>query len=199
MNRTERRDKCKGKQERSCNESFFIFGCPWSWKGFFLEKVKEDIGNYDIYSASSLIERYHPATDAGYKRVSNVNDNQNILIKAIREEKAHNTKDFILDGHLCILNKQGSVERIPESFFAGAQITGIVLLQDDPEMICERLRNRDSDGISIQIIEKMQNEEKIYARELQNKYHIRQAIISHECTGKQFADVLREIGGGTNE
>lgn len=178
---------------------FLFSGAHGAGKGFFLKKVKEDIGSYDIYSASSLIERYHPATDAGYKRVSNVNDNQDILIKAIREEKFHNTKDFILDGHLCILNKQGAVERIPESFFADAQITGIVLLQDEPEMICERLRNRDSVGISIQIIEKMQNEEKIYARELQNRYHIRHAIISHECTGKQFADVLREIGGGTNE
>lgn len=164
-------------------------------KGFFLDKVKENIQHYDVYSASKLIEKYQPSTDAGYKKVSNVSNNQDILIKAIREEKLHSTRPFIIDGHLCIFNARGEVERIPEYFFADAQITGIVLLQDDPKIICERIKQRDSNKISMRDIESMQDEERKYARELQEKFQIKYIIVSHECTGRQFEEKLREIGG----
>ncbi|MBD5096054.1 MAG: AAA family ATPase [Lachnospiraceae bacterium] len=164
-------------------------------KGFFLDKVKENIQHYDVYSASKLIERYRPSTDAGYKRVSNVNNNQDILIKAIKEEKFHNRKDFIIDGHLCIFNARGDVEFVPQYFFIDAQITGIVLLQDEPRIICDRISQRDSNKISMRNIEKIQDEEQKYARELQNKFQIEYVIISHECTGEQFEEILRNIGG----
>ena len=41
-------------------------------KGFFLEQVKKNIEEYNVYSASKLIERYKSPTDAGYKKVCNV-------------------------------------------------------------------------------------------------------------------------------
>lgn len=164
-------------------------------KGFFLDKVKENIHHYDVYSASKLIEKYQPSTDAGYKKVSDVNNNQDILIKAIKEEKIRSIKDIIIDGHLCIFNARGEVERIPEYFFVDAQITGIVLLQDEPQIICERINQRDSNKISMRDIEIMQDEERKYAGELQDKFQIEYIIISHECTGKQFEEKLREIGG----
>lgn len=164
-------------------------------KGFFLDKVKENIQHYDVYSASRLIERYQPSTDAGYKKVSNVNNNQDVLIKAIKEEKIHNMKDFILDGHLCIFNARGDAERIPEYFFVDAQINGIILLQDEPRIICDRINQRDSNKISMNDIKRMQEEERKYARELQNKFEIGYIIISHECTGEQFEEKLRKIGG----
>lgn len=164
-------------------------------KGFFLNKVKENIHHYDVYSASKLIEKYQPSTDAGYKKVSNVSNNQDILIKAIREEKLHNTRNFIIDGHLCIFNAKGEVKRIPEYFFTDAQITGIVILQDEPKIIYQRINQRDSNQVSMRDIESMQDEERKYARELQGRFQIEYIIISHECTGKQFEEILREIGG----
>lgn len=168
-------------------------------KGFFLDKVKENIQHYDVYSASKLIERYQPSADAGYKKVSSVNNNQDILIKAIKEEKIHNVKDFIIDGHLCIFNRRGDVERIPEYFFVDAQITGIVLLQDEPRIICDRINQRDSIEMSMRDIESMQDEERKYARELQEKFQIEYIIISHECTGEQFEEKLRKMGGNCVE
>lgn len=164
-------------------------------KGFFLEKVKENIYNYEVYSASKLIERYQPSADAGYKKVSNVNNNQDILIKAINDEKNHNKKDFILDGHLCIFNARGDVERIPEYFFINTNINGIILLQDAPQIIYDRINKRDANEIDISDIERMQEEERNYAKELQSKFQIKYVIISHECTGEQFEEKLKKIGG----
>ena len=164
-------------------------------KGFFLDRVRENIQHYDIYTASKLIEKYQPSTDAGYKKVSNVSNNQDILIKALKDEGHHNTRNFIIDGHLCIFNARGEVERIPEYFFSEAQITGIVLLQDEPRIICERIKQRDSSQISMKDIERIQNEERKYASELHEKFHIANIIISHECTAEQFVKKLGEIGG----
>lgn len=162
-------------------------------KGFFLDKVREDIQQYQVCSASNLIEKYQPSTDAGYKKVSNVNNNQDVLIKAIKEVWSKDTKSFILDGHLCIFNAKGEVERIPEYFFIETQITGIILLQDEPRIICDRISQRDCNKISIHDIEQMQNEEKKYAMDLETKFQIKYEIITHECTGKQFEEKLRKM------
>lgn len=164
-------------------------------KGYFLDKTKKYLKHYEVYSASSLIGKYQLATDAGYKKVSNVKNNQDILIKAIKKEKGRNLKDFILDGHLCVFNAQGDVERIPEYFFIDAEINGIVLLQDDSQVICDRISKRDSKEIDINAIKSMQDEEKRYAEELQSKFHICHIIISHECSGEQFEEKLKEMEG----
>ena len=164
-------------------------------KGYFLDKIKGSLQNYVIYSASKLIEKYQPSTDAGYKKVSDVNQNQEVLIRAIEEETRRNETDCIIDGHLCIFNARGEVERVPEYFFVKAQITGIILLQDEPQVISERIGRRDSVQISIEDIGKMQDEEEKYANELKEKYQIDCRIISHECTGEQLEIMLREIGG----
>lgn len=79
---------------------FLFSGVHGVGKGFFLKKIKNNAQQYSIYSASSLIERYQPSTDAGYKKVSNVNNNQDVLIKAIKEEINCSISNFIIDGHL---------------------------------------------------------------------------------------------------
>lgn len=168
-------------------------------KGFFLEQVKKNIEEYNVYSASKLIERYKSPTDAGYKKVCNVNNNQDILIEAIKKEKLHSTKDFIIDGHLCVLNAEGKVERIPEYFFVDTGINGIVLLQDDPIVISQRINDRDAEKINVKDLREMQDEEYMYACELQNKFHIKYKVISHNYTGEQFKTLLSSIGGGFNE
>lgn len=163
-------------------------------KGFFLEKIKKEIEIYNIYSASTLIEKYQLSTDAGYKKVRNVKNNQDILIKAIKETKLNDESSFILDGHLCIFDLEGNVVRIPENFFYETQIEGIVLLQDCPDVIFDRINARDGKEISVQSIEKMQYEEQRFAEELREKYNISYVIITHECTGVEFMQRIQEMG-----
>lgn len=168
-------------------------------KGFFLNKVRVDIGQYNVYSASKLIENYQAAADAGYKQVSSVKNNQDVLINAIKNISERDTKNFILDGHLCIFNAEGDVERIPEYFFEETHITGVVLLQDSPETICKRINQRDASDISLYAIQKMQDEEQKYAEELRAKLQIKCVYITHDCTRLQFEEILRDLGGSMNE
>lgn len=163
-------------------------------KGFFLDKLKKDLQNYSIYSASNLIAKYQQAADAGYKKVRDVSRNQDILIGAIKDKQCSDTKDIIVDGHLCIFNANGEVERIPEYFFKDVPIAGIILLQDEPILISERIEQRDSEGINIVDLQKMQEEEQIYAQELEEKLGIRYVIVTHQYTGKQFENILKGMG-----
>ena len=70
--------------------------------------------------------------------VKDVSDNQKVLLKALIAEKRQIETDIILDGHLCIINKNGDIERIPKEFLIKASVHGIILLQDDVENIIER-------------------------------------------------------------
>lgn len=164
-------------------------------KGYFLDKMKGHLQHYEIYMASKLIEKYQPSADAGYKKVSDVNHNQEVLIRAIKEEARLNESNCIIDGHLCLFNMMGEIERVPEYFFVKAGITGIILLQDDPQVICERIRHRDSTQIRIEDIEKMQDEEEKYAQELKEKFQIKCRVVTHACTGEQLEIMMREMRG----
>lgn len=164
-------------------------------KGFFLERVKDYVKQYNICTASTLIGKYKDATDMGYKMVSSVKGNQDILIMAIREEKSIDDRDLIIDGHLCIYNKYGEIERIPEYFFIETNIQNVFVLQDDSEVISERLKKRDKKEAKIEDIEKIQNEELTYVRELKEKLGINFIVITHKVTDEQFKIYLDKMGG----
>ncbi len=179
-------------------KAFLFSGVHGVGKGFFLNKL-ENNSLYHIYTASALIERYHSSADAGYKRVSNVKSNQETLIRGMKEVMDRDNGTLILDGHLCIFNAKGEVERIPKFFFEEAGIEGIMLLQDIPERIYCRIRKRDANIIDVSVIEQMQREEEKYARELEKELNIGWAIITHECTEDQFAKIQRKWGGSRVE
>lgn len=176
-------------------KSILFSGVHGVGKGFFLKKINKEIEEYNIYSASTLIEKYKSSTDAGYKKVRNVKNNQDILIKAVKEAKLKDGNSFILDGHICIFDAEGNIVRIPENFFGETQIEVIVLLQDSPKVISDRLNIRDGKEINIQSIEKMQCEEQKFAEELWEKYKIPYIVVTHECTGVEFMQRIQEIGG----
>lgn len=176
-------------------KTFLLSGAHGVGKGYLLKRIENKIGNYTILSASALISKYKCATDAGYKKVMHVNKNQDVLISALNQEQFSTSQDIILDGHICIYNADGLIERIPEYFFIEGQISGIIILQDSEEEIFNRINQRDSKSINIEDIIKMQNEEQKYAEEIEKKYLIKHKIISHEYSGEQFELVLKELGG----
>lgn len=162
-------------------------------KGFFLSNNFSSSNKFTILGASDLIKKYKQADDAGYKRVKDISDNQQILLIAFEDEKKAIIKDIILDGHLCMINAEGIVERIPEKFLIKAQIDGIILLQDEVDNIVARLKKRDGINISKDIINQIQHEEREYCKELQLKHHISYDIISNTCDYQTFCDIVSKM------
>lgn len=171
-------------------KAFLLSGVHGVGKGYFIERIKSILNGYEIYSASSMIEKYKHSTDAGYKKVKNVKRNQEILIKAIKSERKNTNKNFILDGHLCLFNADGEPERIQEEFFKESGITGIILLQDNIDTIYHRLQIRDNKPIDKQNLGKMQTEEYKYASELKEKYDICIYKITPQISAEKFAELL---------
>ena len=159
-------------------------------KGYFLKEKFENDNRFEILGASSLISKYKKADDAGYKKVQNVSSNQQILLTALSIEKNKINKDIILDGHICMINAEGNVESIPEEFFLDAEISGIVLLQDDVDNIIQRQAQRDGLVIAEDIVKEMQEEEVKYCEKLFLKYNILYNAIDHSCDYIQFCEIV---------
>lgn len=176
-------------------KTLLLSGVHGVGKGYLLEQISINTKAYTILSASNLIERYKDATDAGYKKVSSVKDNQEILLKALNEEQEKAEGTLIIDGHLCIINANDEVERIPDCFFERGQIDGIILLQDEASNISNRLKNRDNQLMTISFINEMQQKEINFATYLKNTYGIEYEIIKPQCNQAYFEEIIQRIGG----
>lgn len=74
--------------------------------------------------------------------------------------------NFILDGHFCLLNASGEVQRISYDTFTMLKPDAIVLLTEDPEIIVSRRRKRDGIEVAVERIECFQEEERLYANQV---------------------------------
>lgn len=144
----------------------FISGVHGVGKTYFSNIVKEKLG-IQSYTASSLItERKHSGFGKD-KLIPDIDENQQYLLAAVADLRGKST-DFILDGHFCLLNEKGEVTRIPLDTFTVLHPDAIVLLTEKPEIIASRRESRDAQQESPESIEKFQEEEKKYAKEVSN-------------------------------
>lgn len=163
-------------------------------KGYFIAKKLKESDEIICFGASELIRQYQDSEDAGYKKVKNVSGNQEILLEALNHAKRNINKHVLLDGHLCIINSDDKIERIPEAFILQAGIKGIILLQEQISIIEQRQQSRDGIGLSDKMIGKIQCEEKEYAESLFKKYQIPFKIISSKCKRDEFLQIINEMG-----
>lgn len=162
-------------------------------KGYFLKKNFAQGEGVTILEASQLIGRRKKADDAGHKKVKDISDNQRILLEELESERYQIMGDIILDGHLCMLKEDGSIERIAETFFKEASINGIVLLQDEVENIVKRQMERDGSKLPSDIIKDIQEEELKYCEILFLKHNIPYKVIDGDCGYQQFCEIVKRM------
>jgi adenylate kinase len=102
-------------------------------------------------TAGDLI-RNTPGTPACIeKAVNNVPENQRRLLNALDARRATCTT-LLLDGHFCLLNRDGEVQDISIEVFRTISPSAIVLVEDDPLVIQRRLQSRDGTSYTVQLI-----------------------------------------------
>jgi len=140
-----------------------IAGVHGVGKSHFCKEII-DLFHIKTYTASELIAEGKQILFKSDKLIHNesITDNQQHLILAINSLKAE-SKRFILDGHFCLLNSSGNVERIPIDTFIALNPDGIIVLTENPKIVAERRKTRDGVNVSIDSIEEFQNEEVMYA------------------------------------
>ncbi len=123
----------------------------------------------EYISASQVIDDYRNRISKlnkdAEKRVFDINENQNILIKALKMVLAPKKK-YLLDGHFTLFDSRGMVRTIPLATFKAIAPSVLVALTDNPALIKKRLQQRDGIEYDEKTLAHMQ------AKELEHAYGI---------------------------
>ena len=142
----------------------FISGIHSVGKSYFCEQVKSQLG-LNAYSASTLISELKHELFKRDKLIADIDGNQGYLLAAVKKLDEIE-KNYLLDGHLCLLNAQGDVQRISRQTFIDLKPQGILLLTETPSVVAERRKIRDDIDSDISQINIFQKEETAYAEEV---------------------------------
>ena len=138
------------------NNILFFAGIHGVGKSTIGSKLKKDIG-IKMFSASQLIKdgKGKISTD---KKVKKIGENQEILLNQLKEKS--NLGLFILDGHFSLIDKDGNIKNIPLDVFKQINPREIILLEEDAELICNRLYARDNVKHDLNLIQDMLDKER---------------------------------------
>ncbi|TGE36681.1 AAA family ATPase [Desulfosporosinus fructosivorans] len=142
----------------------FVGGVHGVGKSYFCGQVEIETG-LKVYSASKLISELRNEEFTVNKKVNEINDNQGYLLEAMRRLSTLEG-EFLLDGHFCLLNGNGVVQRIPIATFKQLSPKAIIVLYDTVETIISRLNKRDNVNYEFPTIEALQKEELNYSQEV---------------------------------
>ena len=170
----------------------FIGGIHGVGKSYFCEQITKQTG-LKAYSASKLISELKQEQFKSDKLIADIGGNQNYLLDAV--EKISD-KEYLLDGHFCLLNSSGEVERVPLDTFKQLPIKAIVIIYDDVEKIVDRLNTRDGVSHSKITFKKFQNEEIAYAKELADLLCV--PFVPHNCVSN-IDDAVMQINIWTHK
>ena len=165
----------------------FVSGIHGVGKDYFLKNIEEVTG-VKSYSASSLIEEYGNVELNADKKTKDISGNQDYLLQAIRSEKL--PKEYILNGHFCLLNEKGEPERIPIETFYGLNPSKIIILKEKPEIIVERRMARDRQEVSVEGTKRFQDEEIAYGKEVAKKLGVQIGVFDAGNESKQAAQFI---------
>lgn len=169
----------------------FVGGVHCVGKTYFCKQINKMVG-INSYTVSDLI---YDTENTLYrdKRVENINKNQEILLERVSKIK---DKEFLLDGHFCLLDKEESIIKIPYDIFKKLQPNKIVIITDEPKTIVTRRRDRDDVIVKKSKIVQFQNIEIEYAIDVANKLGIPYFIFDN---GQDYFKVIDFIlFGGKN-
>lgn len=141
--------------------SLFIGGIHGVGKSHFSSQLGS-ILKMPYFSAGDLISKWKKDSAHPDKRVKDIVDNQDSLIAAI-QELGLSSFSFILDGHFCVLDAAGNIQKIPMETFKALAPECVILLVDDVLAIQKRLYQRDGKEHPSDKLESMQRAETKYA------------------------------------
>ncbi len=148
----------------------FIGGIHGVGKSYICEKITKKY-NIPSYSASQLITNKNKVDYSKDKRVEYIGDNQEILIDALKRINI-NKKHFLLEGHFCLINKDGQITRIPDDTFLKLRPKAIIILVDSIDKISKRLKTRGTDFYNHEFLNSFQKEELKYSEEIAKKLSV---------------------------
>lgn len=141
----------------------FIGGIHGSGKGKICEEITSKFNL--IHLTASEVLKWNELSNQNEKQVKDINYTQNRLIDNLNKIINKNN-NYLLDGHYCLLNENGIPVKIPIKTFEDINPIKLILIIANPEVIRERLENRDKKNYDINLIEEFQNLEIEFCKEI---------------------------------
>ena len=120
----------------------FVGGIHGVGKSTFCKKLQAQHDGLELFSASSLITHYKSNAFTSSKKVGQIEDNQDVLVKAFNLQKK-SKKLVLLDGHFCLFDNQYSPQRISQRIFEQLNVELFILLTAPLDIVFERMEQRD--------------------------------------------------------
>ena len=142
----------------------FIGGVHGVGKGTLCKRLASDLKITHL-SASEVLKWSDFNTDSSNKQVADIAATQDRLLMNLGKLIQPN-ETYLLDGHFCLLNKGGKIEKVPNEVFVGINPKKIVVICENPEIICEHLFQRDGKNYDVSQIKQMQIIEREHAQHI---------------------------------
>ena len=139
----------------------FIGGIHGVGKGTLCKKVADELDMVHL-TASAVLKWSDFAEDQANKRVKDDKFTKDRLLENL-DKIIQPQKTYLLDGHFCLQNNEGVIEKVPDDIFIGINPIKIVLVTVEPEEIGRRLFQRDGKEYDVNLLKQMQEIEKAHA------------------------------------
>lgn len=149
--------------------------------------------NLKYLSASKLLKWGEINEDPLNKRVANIPDTQERLIKGI-ENTVTSQFNYLLDGHYCLLDKNSNIVKIPIDTFRAINPISLNIIVGHSAEIKRRLQQRDEKEYSIELIEKMQHIEFEHAEAISAILNVKLNI----GTQSEYSEMITAIANRFN-
>jgi adenylate kinase len=169
-------------------EFIFLAGIHGVGKSTLSDKLKK-ILDIKSHSVSDLIRRSGKSLDPSIKNTGSISKNQELW--KVELNRIDICDSFLLlDGHFCLLDIDENITPLPFSTFEGTHMTKIIFMMNNPQVIRERLLDRDNKDYSIELLEKFQEYEGQQAIKYSEKNNIPLFIYDEDLP---FSELLNFI------
>ena len=151
------------------NNLIFIGGIHGVGKGTICNKICEQTDF--VHITASEILRWDEISKPDNKKVENIQNTQDRLIAGLDKALKEN-ENYLLDGHFCLFNSVGQVEKVPMETFEKIAPKLIAIVTTKIDLIKERLEKRDNKEYDFDLLKSMQTSEREYSQQISLKLNV---------------------------
>lgn len=164
----------------------FIGGIHGAGKGTICKEIISKTNL--IHLTASEVLKWNEISSSKNKLVNDISSSQQRLIFGLKN-LIKKDKNYLLDGHFCLLNSFGIPTKIDEETFSNINPKAIAVVIDYIENIAKRLEKRDNKKYDFRLLEKLQKMEIEYAKYISIKLSIPYLEIKND----DFTSLLKFI------
>ncbi|PEV91657.1 hypothetical protein CN442_09785 [Bacillus thuringiensis] len=131
-------------------EYIFLSGIHGVGKSTLVKKLQNDM-DLEAFSVSDLIRKAGNDIEISQKSTGNISRNQEMWKSELNNLELTDSK-LLLDGHFCLLNSKNEINPLDFSTFKGTNMSKIIFMKNNPQVIKERLFKRDRIKYSIELL-----------------------------------------------